>query len=326
MNDDSPWKARLRAWFGAEGRDGADRGAALDDLAEGLLAARRPLVVAGSGVVAEDAVPGLRALAAEARIGVYNTWRAKGVLPWDSDYHLGTIGLQERDVALCALEAYDLILTTGLAEGEPPRLPEGLPVVSCAVGDLEILAVRCAHRTGEETVEAPLRERLAAVVQKAWGGATPPLAPTLITRQYALLLGERGMIAADAGTAGFYLGRTFPTLRPRTVELPPVPTPGFAAAAVAARRAAEPDLPALALVDGERPDAATEAAVAEAAARGIAVPVVCWAPDGPQIGIEDHLQDVRKAVAADEPRVVVVGYDPGQLADLEDVAGRVTAW
>lgn len=326
MNDDSPWKARMRSWFASDARHGAARGAALDDLTEMLLAARRPLVLAGSGVVADDAVPGLRALAAEGRIGVYNTWRAKGVLPWDSDYHLGTIGLQEHDVALCALETYDLILTTGLVDGEPPALPDGLPVVSCAVGDLEILAVRCAHRTGQETVEAPLRERLAAVVQKAWGGATPPLAPTLITRQYALLLGERGMVAADAGTAGFYLGRTFPTLRPRTVELPAVPAAGFAAAAVAARRTAEPDLPALALVDGDRPDAATEAAVAEAAARGIVVPVVCWVPDGPQVGIEEHLHDVRKAVAAEEPSVVVVGYDPGQLADLEHVAGHITAW
>ncbi|MEU8132226.1 hypothetical protein [Streptodolium elevatio] len=326
MNDESPWKARMRSWFAHDDQDGATRAETLDNLAEALLAARRPLVVAGSGVVEHDAVPGLRALAAEARIGVYNTWRAKGVLPWDSDYHLGTIGLQEHDLALCGLEAYDLILATGLVDGEPPALPDGLPVVPCAVGDLEILAVRCAHRSGEETVEAPLRERLAAVVQKAWGGATPPLAPTLITRQYALLLGERGMVAADAGTAGFYLGRTFPTLRPRTVELPAVPTPGFAAAAVAARRTAEPDLPALALVDGERPDAATEQVVAEAAARGIVVPVVCWAPDGPPVGIEEHLHDVRRAVAADEPIVVVVGYDPGQLADLEHVAGHITAW
>lgn len=326
MNDGGPWKARMRSWFGSDAKDEVDRSAELEAVARRLLAARRPVVVAGSGVVDADGVPGLRALAAEARIGVYNTWRAKGVLPWDSDFHLGTIGLQERDLALCELEGYDLILATGIVDAEPPALPDGLPIVHCPVADLEILAVRCADREGEETVEAPLRERLASVVQKAWGGATPPLAPTLITRQYALLLGERGMVAADAGTAGFYLGRTFPTLRPRTVELPLASTPGFAATAVAARRAAEPDLPALALVDGDRPCPTTEAVVAEAASRGIVVPVVCWAPGLPQVGIEEHLQDVRKAVAADEPTVVVVGYDPGQLEDLEHVAGHITAW
>jgi acetolactate synthase-1/2/3 large subunit len=329
MAEGKPWASRVRGWLHHEADPPParpERAAELAVLAERLMAAERPLVIAGSGVVAGDAVPGLRALAAEARVGVYNTWRAKGVLPWDSDFHLGTIGLQERDLELCELDGYDLVLATGIVEGEPPALPDGLDAVHCPVEDLEILAVRCADREGTETTEAPLRERLAAVVQKAWGGAKPPLAPTLITRQYALLLGDRGMVAADAGTAGFYLGRTFPTLRPRTVELPHAPTPGFAAEAVLARRSAEPDLPALALVDGTGPDAATQAVVDAAAARGIAVPVVCWSPDGPQVGIEEHLDDVRKAVAANRPVVVAVGYDAAQLADLEHVAGHITAW
>ncbi|MDI2126041.1 hypothetical protein [Yinghuangia seranimata] len=319
-----PWIARLRARIG----DGAEAGvphAGLEALAARVCAARRPLIVAGSGVVDGDAVPGLRALAAEARIGVYNTWRAKGVLPWDSDYHLGTVGLQEHDLELCGLPAYDLVVVTGLDDGEL-ALPGGLPLVECPVGELEILAVRCAGRDGPEAVEAPLRESLAVVVQRAWGGATPPLAPTLITRQYALLLGERGMVAADAGLAGFYLARTFPTLRPRSVVLPAVARPGFAAEQVAARREAEPGLPALAVVDGSRPDDATAAVVAAAAERGIAVPVVCWSPDGPRVGIEDHLHDIRKAVASTAPEVVAVGFDAGQLRDLEAVAGHISVW
>ncbi|NUU26073.1 MAG: hypothetical protein HOV68_31925, partial [Streptomycetaceae bacterium] len=96
--------------------------------------------------------------------------------------------------------------------------------------------------------------------------------------------------------------------------------------AVVARRTAEPDLPALALVDGERLDDATAEVVEAAAARGIAVPVVCWSPDGPRVGIEEHLHEVRKAAAAPTPTVVAVGYDPAQLAELEHVAGRITAW
>ncbi|NUU22259.1 MAG: hypothetical protein HOV68_12215, partial [Streptomycetaceae bacterium] len=102
MAESHAWTSRVRGWLSGSDRAGPDAGraAVLAALADRVLAARRPLVVAGSGVVEADAVPGLRALAAEARVGVYNTWRAKGVLPWDSDYHLGTIGLQERDVEL----------------------------------------------------------------------------------------------------------------------------------------------------------------------------------------------------------------------------------
>ncbi|HSA50257.1 MAG TPA: hypothetical protein VLH10_09120 [Yinghuangia sp.] len=334
MAGSNPWAQRVRGWLGpAAGQSGrgshpsrSARRAELDEVAALLCDARRPLVVAGSHVIDHDAVPGLRALAAEARVGVYNTWRATGVLPWDSDYHLGTIGLQENDLALCALDTYDLILVTGIAPDESPALPDDLPVTHCPVADLEILAVRCAGRDGPATTDAPLRDRLAAVGQTAWGAASPPLAPTLLTREYALLLGARGMIAADAGTAGFYVGRTFPTSRPRIVELPVAPAPGFAASAVAARRAAEPGLTAFALVDGRCPDAATSTVVAAAAERGIPVPVVCWSPDGPQIGIEEHLHDVRAAVASGDPVVVSVGYDAAQLAELERVAGDVTAW
>ena len=55
------------------------------------------VVLAGPGVVREQAVGGLRALAAAGRLGVVNTWGAKGVFHWRSRHHWATVGLQERE-------------------------------------------------------------------------------------------------------------------------------------------------------------------------------------------------------------------------------------
>ena len=73
-----------------------------DDLLDALHGAERPVALAGPGVVAGGAVPGLHALAAAGSLGVLNTWGAKGVFDWRSRHHLATAGLQEHDFALPA--------------------------------------------------------------------------------------------------------------------------------------------------------------------------------------------------------------------------------
>lgn len=60
-------------------------------LAARLAAARRPVVLAGHGVLVERVAPALRTVAGVGRVGVLNTWSAKGVLPWHSPYHLGAV-------------------------------------------------------------------------------------------------------------------------------------------------------------------------------------------------------------------------------------------
>ena len=74
------------------------------------------------------AVGGLRALAAAGRLGVLNTWGAKGVFHWQSRHHWATVGLQELDFELGGLGSADLVLVTGVDEREaPPRFWAQLP-------------------------------------------------------------------------------------------------------------------------------------------------------------------------------------------------------
>src|SRR6266536_1006795 len=116
-------------------RETAGEGASLPD--------GRIVVLAGPGVVGTRSIDGLRAFAAAANVPVANTWGAKGVLPWDSPFHMGTCGLQARDFELLDFASYDAILATGIDVDESPRERfELAPVVEVPPGQLGHLAQR----------------------------------------------------------------------------------------------------------------------------------------------------------------------------------------
>ncbi len=85
--------------------------------------AKRPIIVAGNGAVRRDASPQLRRLCDITGIGVVSTFMAKGVVPRDADYCLFTIGLQQKDYPVHAVDEADLVVTVGYDLVEyPPRL------------------------------------------------------------------------------------------------------------------------------------------------------------------------------------------------------------
>jgi acetolactate synthase-1/2/3 large subunit len=84
------------------------------DLAfEQILKAKNPIILAGNGCVRRRASKQLRALCENTGIGVIHTFMAKGCVDKDADYSLFTIGLQARDLVVCALDAADLVITLG---------------------------------------------------------------------------------------------------------------------------------------------------------------------------------------------------------------------
>ena len=163
---------------------------------------------------------GLRALAAAGRLGVLNTWGAKGVFHWRSRHHWATVGLQELDFELAGLPGADVVLAVGLDEEEAPeRLWSPFPHASVTPELLGPLAERWGE-PGPFPDMPPLRDRLAAVTQAGWAATGSPLMPSLVTRHYAAVFGHGGLVAADPGTAGFWVARTFATTRLGTAFVP----------------------------------------------------------------------------------------------------------
>lgn len=75
--------------------------------------AKRPIILAGNGAIRKRASAQLRAFSQATGIGVLCTFMGKGAIPRTQEQCLFTIGLQAKDVALCALEASDLVIAIG---------------------------------------------------------------------------------------------------------------------------------------------------------------------------------------------------------------------
>ncbi|KEQ17000.1 acetolactate synthase large subunit [Endozoicomonas numazuensis] len=100
----------------------------LNQAFEMIRQAKRPVIIAGNGVIRMDASDSLRRFSNLTGIGVISTFMAKGCIDMDDDNCLYTIGLGRKDLVACAVDASDLIITLGydLVEYHPHLWnPEG---------------------------------------------------------------------------------------------------------------------------------------------------------------------------------------------------------
>jgi thiamine pyrophosphate-dependent acetolactate synthase large subunit-like protein len=292
-------------------------------IVEAIGAAASPAALVGPGVVDLDAVPGLHALATALSIGVLNTWGAKGVFDWRSRHHLATVGLQELDFQLGGLAEADLILTSGLDELESPtdrwRLAPSLGLDPRSLGPL----AQMVTRQRVELEVPPLRTGLAAVTQEGWSATGTPLAPTRVTMHYGQVFGSGGLVAADPGTCGYWVARTFSTTELGSAVVPAERRPGFAAACALVARLRRPARPVLAVMDDEAP----ARPVLDAARRlGVPVPIEVWEQGGPGLDADAHLARLRAMATSEVTVVERIATDPSQLDRMIGVAGPVIAW
>ena len=296
-----------------------------DDVVAALEQAEAPVVLAGPGVVLDDAVPGLHALAAAGSLGVLNTWGAKGVFDWRSRHHLATVGLQALDFRRGGLAEADLIVASGVDEREARAEWRLAPVVEVPPSSLGPLAERWG-RPRTDIAPAPLRADLARITQAGWAIGTAPLPPTRVTWHYSLVLGGGGLVAADPGPAGYWVARTFGTTGIGGAQVPAdADATGFAVACALVGRLLDPSRAVLAVVDGL---GEVHERLLEAAARlGVPVPVEVWSDsdDGAVVDGDAHLQRLEDLVRSGSGRVSVA-TDPAQLDEMVAVAGPVVAW
>ncbi|HLM63232.1 MAG TPA: hypothetical protein VK306_02955 [Acidimicrobiales bacterium] len=217
-----------------------------------LRGARAPVLLVGPGVAEPALVPGLHALAAAGSLGVLNTWGAKGVFDWRSRHHWATVGLQAHDLARGGLAEADVIVAAGLDPRETPGLDAlGVAVVTLAPGALGPVA-QLWGRPRLELAVPPLRAGLARVTQDGWRRTGAPLAPSQVTLAYGRATGTDGLVAADPGTAGYWVARTFATTGLGGAVVPArADAAGLAAACVAVARLRRPGRAALAVVDAD---------------------------------------------------------------------------
>ncbi len=78
-----------------------------------LSKAKRPLILAGNGIIRARASEELKSFAQAWHIPVANTFMAKGVMPLSNSLSLGVVGLQSHDYVNCGFDSADVIVCIG---------------------------------------------------------------------------------------------------------------------------------------------------------------------------------------------------------------------
>jgi hypothetical protein len=291
-------------------------------------------VLAGAAVIREGRAADLAAFAERTGLGVLNAFTAKGIFRWDSPYHLGTGCLQERDLALAGARPDAAVLVVGVDTDEcPPALLRGAGIEESAPGwrsvapdDLLAAASRVRPSWGSPPTPPPQPE----LFQVLWDIAQPlyklegaPLNPARAASDVAGVLGAEGIVCAEPGLAGWWIGRAVPTTRLGSVAIPAV---GRAGAAVArAFVIASSGGTALAVVD-EALSPAAEALIDRARSEGLSFVVEIWGPGGSLADAEDHRSQAAAALAAPGVTMLEVPIDYSPTERLIDAAGPLVAW
>ena len=203
--------------------------------------ASMPIILAGNGILREEASSELKDFVDRTGIPVATTFMGKGVIPADSELFLGSVGIHEKDYIMCGIDAADLVICIGFDHVEySPRFwnPEGLkkivhihsdhPEVDSSylpefilIGSIkETLRRIAAFCDFKKEIPEYLR-RLKSIMQDELASfkddANFPMKPQKILYDIRKCLSGGDILISDVGAHKLWIGRLFPAYEPNTV-------------------------------------------------------------------------------------------------------------
>jgi len=292
------------------------------------LASLNIVMLVGPGLVRSNGLAGVRAFARTASCGIVTSWGAKGVERWDSPFHFGTLGLQQRDAECTGLDQAEIVILSGVDPDETPaKLLDGL--VTQEVPPTQLHALSTGWTASQEMpLRAAMYEQLRGVITEMYESETVPLTPPRAALHLAGMLPEQGTLIADPGAAGFWLARSFPTSFPGNLCIPAKFTPGFAAAA--ALVCSLEGRPYFAVsdqiggIEGLDDTTAELLELAEELQQPVALQL--WGLEGQLASSAAHIELLAAQLATEHVRIDEVPVDVDATEDLERMAGELIAW
>jgi acetolactate synthase-1/2/3 large subunit len=206
-----------------------------------IMAAERPIILAGNGAIRTHASRALRAFVHTTGIPVAETFMAKGLLDFEDFHALGTVGLQARDYEMAGFDDADLVIAVGydLVEHAPekwnPRRDKQIVVIDTVsaeidefflptvelVGDIAHVLARLAagvHRPQDEEVESTrLRDLVLGELHEGADDDSFPMRPPRVLADLRRVLHRNDILVSDVGLHKLWIGRMFPAHEPGTV-------------------------------------------------------------------------------------------------------------
>ena len=213
--------------------------------------AKFPVILAGNGVIRQGAAGELVRFAEMLRIPVANSFMAKGVVPFSSDFSLGTIGLKARDLPWYAFERADVVICVGydMVEYHPdmwnpnndkkvvhidalPAEVDGHYIVSVGVlGDISS-SLRALALKARPQKTMPFTAVRKAIIEDRTGFANDtgfPIKPQKIVWDLREVLAPDDIAISDVGAHKMWMARMYRAERPNTCII----SNGFASMGIA---------------------------------------------------------------------------------------------
>jgi acetolactate synthase-1/2/3 large subunit len=210
---------------------------------EVIMAAERPIILAGNGAIRTHASRALRAFVHTTGIPVAETFMAKGLLDYEDPHALGTVGLQARDYELAGFDDADLVIAVGydLVEHKPehwnPHANKKIVVIDTVaaeideffipevelIGDiahvLARLAAGCSRKNAAVGGDGSdrLRELVFGALRDARDDEQFPMRPPRVLSDIRQALRHGDLLVSDVGLHKLWIGRMFPAHEPGTV-------------------------------------------------------------------------------------------------------------
>jgi acetolactate synthase-1/2/3 large subunit len=217
-----------------------------------LSGAKRPVILAGNGVIRGGAADALRTFARAFHVPVLHTFMAKGVMPDSDPLSLHTLGLMARDYTAVVMEQADVVLAIGYdfveyapcfwnphrdkrivhVDSMPAEVDEHYIVDVGVLGDLRLsLQLIQEHMPGFDTSWAPqARKTVVDGFEAEFAGALSwPLRPQHIMRELRAVLRHDDVVVCDVGAHKLWMARMFPCETPNSCII----SNGFAAMGIA---------------------------------------------------------------------------------------------
>lgn len=212
----------------------------LEKAAKLIAKAKRPMILAGNGVIRGEAAAALTRFAEDLHIPVASTFMGKGSIPWTSPMSLLTIGLQAYDYEHVGFHEADLVLCVGydIVEYDPQYwnpdagqrivhidftpaevstyyVPE-VEIVADIRESIDLLREHCSPRSSQKWVadlRASVLERLEDWRKERKGSSKPPA----LLRTLRSAMEADDLLISDVGAHKIWIGRLFQAEKPNTV-------------------------------------------------------------------------------------------------------------
>jgi acetolactate synthase-1/2/3 large subunit len=213
----------------------------LEKVTDLIKKASAPIILAGNGVLREEASFELEALVNKTGIPVATTFMGKGVIPADSPFYLGSVGIQEKDYVMCGIDVADLVICIGFDHVEySPRfwnpdaskrivhihsshpevdssyLPE-LILIGSIKETLRYLADLCDFTKQMSGYFSKLKTIIEAELESFKDDMAFPIKPQKILYDIRKCLSREDILISDVGAHKLWIGRLFPAYEPNTV-------------------------------------------------------------------------------------------------------------